>query len=116
MTEDFAKATQETPNHNEKIRDTVDDIQELKDAMRCARNQIAYLLYEAVETQRADDAPKLMVKNWWQYTAEASGQNYETLCEHREAMIAWIAKEARRRSHIFALSTANEEHSPHSHS
>ena len=75
-----------------KIHDIVEDIRDLKDQMKASRNQLAYLLYQEADKQRAEAAGKIMVKNWWQF-AEAD-DNHGLLSEHRENIIQWAAKEA----------------------
>lgn len=75
-----------------KIQDIVEDIRDLKDQMKASQQQLAYLLYQEADKQRAESASKIMVKNWWQYNE--TEEHYSLLCEHRENMFIWAAKEA----------------------
>ena len=76
----------------DKIQDVIEDIRDLKDQMNCSRNQVSYLLCHEVDKQRTEAAGTFICKNFWQYM-ESEG-SYELLCEHRENMITWMAKEA----------------------
>eukprot|EP00438_Fugacium_kawagutii_P021332 Skav215883 [mRNA] locus=scaffold956:40284:41321:- [translate_table: standard] len=75
-----------------KIQDIVEDIRDLKDQMKASQHQLAYLLYQEADKQRATAASKIMLKNWWQYNE--TEEHYDLLCEHRENMFTWAAKEA----------------------
>ena len=82
----------ETEDDN-KIKDILDDILDLKDQMKPQQGQLAYLLYHEADRQRADSAGKIMVKNWWQ-DADVTEKNIQDLIQRKEAMITSIATEA----------------------
>ena len=51
-----------TSEIDSKIHDIVEDIRDFKDQMKASRNQLAYLLYQEADKQRAEAAGKIMVK------------------------------------------------------
>ena len=88
---DVALTASLTTDIERKIHDIVEDIRDLKDQMKASQHQLAYLLYQEADKQRSEAASKIMVKNWWQFNE--TEEHYGLLCDHRENMIKWAAKE-----------------------
>ena len=89
---DVALTVSLTIDSERKIHDIVEDIRDLKDQMKASQHQLAYLRYQEADKQRSEAASKIMVKNWWQFNE--TEEHYGLLCDHRENMIKWAAKEA----------------------
>ncbi len=87
------------------IKDVIDEIRDMKDDISTQRNQIAFLLYNQVDRQRAECATKLIMKNFWKYS---DGANQSLLQTHREAIFKWVASQA-------GLSTEQIDNATYSH-
>ena len=87
------------------IKDVIDEIRDMKDDISTQRNQIAFLLYNQVDRQRAECSTKLIMKNFWKYS---DGANQSLLQTHREAIFKWVASQA-------GLSTEQIDNATYSH-